>query len=69
MKTFKFVSNFNEVNASGEEIVSSGYKKAVKSFQNKYPKLKEVVVEWVKDGVNLEKLQKLPMGRKKKLGR
>ena len=69
MKTFKFVSNFNEVNASGEEIVSSGYKKAVKSFQNKYTKLKEVVVEWVKDGVNLEKLQKLPMGRKKKLGR
>jgi hypothetical protein len=69
MKTFKFVSNFNEVNASGEEIVSSGYKKAVKSFQNKYPKLKEVVVEWVKDGVNLEKLQKLPMGRKKKVGR
>ena len=69
MKTFKFVSNFNEVNASGEEIVSSGYKKAVKSFQNKYHKLKEVVVEWVKDGVNLEKLQKLPMGRKKKLGR
>ena len=68
MKTFKFVSNFNEVNASGEEIVSSGYKKAVKSFRNKYPKLKEVVVEWVKDGVNLEKLQKLPMGRKKKLG-
>ena len=69
MKVFKFVSNFNEVNASGEEIVSSGYKKAVKSFQNKYPKLKEVVVEWVKDGVNLEKLQKLPMGRKKKVGR
>ena len=69
MKTFKFVSNFNEVNASGEEIVSSGYKKAVKSFQNKYPKLKEVVVEWVKDGVNLEKLQKLPIGRKKKIGR
>ena len=68
MKAFKFVSNFNEVNASGEEIVSSGYKKAVKSFQNKYPKLKEVVVEWVKDGVNLEKLQKLPMGRKKKVG-
>ena len=69
MKTFKFVSNFNEVNASGEEIVSSGYKKAVKSFQNKYPKLKEVVVEWVKDGVNLEKLQKLPIGRKKRIGR
>ena len=69
MKTFKFVSNFNEVNASGEEIVSSGYKKAVKSFQNKYPKLKEVMVEWIKNGINLSKLQKLPMGRKKKLGR
>ena len=46
---------------------SRGYKKAVKSFQNKYPKLKEVIVEWVKNGVELSKLQKLPMGRKKKL--
>ena len=50
-----------------EEIESRGYKKAVKSFQNKYPKLKEVIVEWVKNGVELSKLQKLPMGRKKKL--
>ena len=51
-----------------EEIESRGYKKAVKSFQNKFPKLKEVVVAWVKNGVELSKLQKLPMGRKKKLG-
>ena len=51
-----------------ESIESRGYKKAVKSFQNKYPKLKEVIVEWVKNGVELSKLQKLPMGRKKKLG-
>ena len=50
-----------------EEIESRGYKKAVKSFQNKYPKLKEVAVEWAKDGVELNKLQKLPLGRKKKL--
>ena len=50
-----------------EEIESRGYKKAVKSFQNKNPKLKEVAVEWVKHGVELSKLQKLPMGRKKKL--
>ena len=50
-----------------ESIESRGYKKAVKSFQNKYPKLKEVIVEWVKNGVELSKLQKLPMGRKKKL--
>ena len=51
-----------------ESIESRGYKKAVKSFQNKYPKLKEVMVEWVKERVNLSKLQKLPLGRKKKLG-
>ena len=50
-----------------EEIESRGYKKAVKRFQNKNPKLKEVAVEWVKNGVELSKLQKLPMGRKKKL--
>ena len=52
---------------SQEKIESRGYKKAVKSFQNKYPKLKEVAVEWAKDGVELNKLQKLPLGRKKKL--
>ena len=51
-----------------ESIESRGYKQAVKSFQNKYPKLKAVMVEWVKNGVELSKLQKLPMGRKKKLG-
>jgi hypothetical protein len=34
----------------------------------KYPKLQEVIVEWVKNGVELSKIQKLPMGRKKKLG-
>jgi len=50
-----------------EEIESRGYKKAVKSFQNKFPKIKEVVVAWVKNGVELSKLQKLPIGRKKKL--
>ena len=61
---FKFYTNINEF----EEIESRGYKKAVKSFQNKNPKLKEVAVEWVKNGVELSKLQKLPMGRKKKLG-
>ena len=50
-----------------EDVESRGYKKAVKSFQNKYPKLKAVMVEWVKNGVELSKLQKLPLGRKKKL--
>ena len=62
-KMFKFAYNLME---DYEEIESRGYKKAVKSFQNKYPKIKEVMVEWVKEGVNLSKLQKLPIGRKKK---
>ena len=50
-----------------EEIESRGYKKAVKSFQNKYPKAKNVVVMWTKNEIELSKEQKLPMGRKKKL--
>ena len=67
-KMFKFVGSEISLGAEtiNEEIESRGYKKAVKSFQNKYPKLKEVMVEWVKDKVNLSKLQKLPIGRKKK---
>ena len=67
----KTIYKFGGTNIDGsniEEIESRGYKKAVKSFQNKYPKLKEVIVEWVKNGVELSKLQKLPIGRKKKLG-
>ena len=50
-----------------ESIESRGYKKAVKSFQNKYPKLKNVLVMWNKNNILLNKVQKLPMGRKKKL--
>ena len=66
----KIMFAFPEVINDNKEVVkieSRGYKKAVKSFQNKFPKLKEVAVEWVKNGVELSKLQKLPMGRKKKL--
>ena len=63
---------FIDINADSkgemETIESRGYKKAVKSFQNKYPKYKWVVVEWMKDNKLLEKRQKLPLGRKKKLG-
>ena len=51
-----------------ESIESRGYKQAVKSFQNKYPKLKKVDVFWIKDGVRaIYKEQKASMGRKKKL--
>ena len=67
----KIIYKFGDVTTTPHEIIeeieSRGYKKAVKSFQNKYPKLQEVIVEWVKNGVELSKLQKLPMGRKKKL--
>jgi len=67
-KTIYKIGGTNIGGSDIEEIESRGYKKAVKSFQNKYPKLKEVWVEWVKDGIKLSKLQKLPIGRKKKLG-
>ena len=50
-----------------DTIESRGYKKAVKIFQNKNPKLNFTLVEWVKNGVELYKGQKLPLGRKKKL--
>ena len=66
-KTFTFHYQDEEYNRKEESIDSRGYKKAVKSFQNKYPKLKAVMVEWGKNGVELSKLQKLPLGRKKKL--
>ena len=75
MKMFKFwsviLNSTKDIYKFGdmiEEIESRGYKKAVKSFQNKYPKLKIVDVWWVKDGKEIYKEQKLPMGRKKKLG-
>ena len=66
-KMFKFIGSDDlRTPIITDEIESRGYKKAVKSFQNKFPKLKEVMVEWVKKRVNLSKLQKLPIGRKKK---
>ena len=66
-KIYKFGDVSSTPHEIIEEIESRGYKKAVKSFQNKHPKIKLVAVEWVKNGVELSKLQKLPLGRKKKL--
>tara|TARA_B100000029_G_scaffold462962_1_gene495896 strand:+ start:330 stop:545 length:216 start_codon:yes stop_codon:yes gene_type:complete len=68
IKTFTFIFQDNEYQ-SQEKIESRGYKRAVKSFQNKYPKATDVEVIWYKDNVELQKKQKLPLGRKKKLGR
>ena len=66
----KIMFAFPEVIDENKEVVkieSRGYKKAIKSFQMKYPKLKEIMVEWYNNGKLNHKLQKLPMGRKKKL--
>ena len=63
---FHFRNIDKDFEPTKEVIESRGYKRAVKSFQIKYPKLQEVWVEWVKDEVKLSKLQKLPIGRKKK---
>ena len=66
---FHFRNIDKDFEPTKEVIESRGYKRAVKSFQIKYPKVKMVAVEWVKNGVELSKRQKLPMGRKKKIGR
>ena len=71
----KKIFNFYEIGKEGtplydiptETIERRGYKKAVKSFQNKFPKLKIIMVQWFKNKKLQHKLQKLPMGRKKKL--
>ena len=66
----KIIFTFPEVADDNKEVVkieSRGYKKAIKSFQNKYPKLQLIYVNWIKDNIKLSKLQKLPIGRKKKL--
>ena len=59
----------NNLEPKKEVIESRGYKKAVKSFQNKYPKIPITLIQWSKNNVSLSKEQKLPMGRKKKIGR
>ena len=67
----KIIFTFPEAIDDNKEVVkieSRGYKKAIKSFQNKYPNVfKEIMVEWYNNGKLNYKLQKLPMGRKKKL--
>ena len=53
-----------------EDIKAMSLKKAVKSFQNKYDKLKKVKVYYVnKKGHRLLTIINLKVGRKKKLGR
>ena len=63
-----FVDVRAETTGEVVNIVSRGYKKAVKSFQNKYPKIPITLIQWSKNNATLSKEQKLPLGRKKKLG-
>ena len=52
-----------------ETVTAMSWKKAVKSFQNKF-KNKLIYIEWIsKKGQEMTKWQKLPIGRKDKLGR
>ena len=65
-KIYQFVLEDNTT----EDIKSMSLKKAVKSFQNKYPKLKIAKVYYVnKKGNRLLTIVKLKVGRKKKIGR
>jgi len=65
-KIYQFVLEDNTT----EDIKSMSLKKAVKSFQNKYPKLKIAKVYYInKRGMRLLSLVKLKVGRKKKIGR
>ena len=66
--TFRYEDKKDDVELSKEVIESRGYKRAVKSFQIKYPNIKQAIVSCIKEGRPLSKVQKLPMGRKKKLG-
>ena len=74
MKTFDFFRVSNDGapidQMPFESITAMSYKKAVKSFQAKHPELKYVDVgRVIKDGSYKVSWQKLPMGRKKKVGR
>ena len=65
MRIFKFLKDDKEI----EEVESSSFKKAVKSFQNKV-KQSMVYIEWIsKKGQEMTKWQKLPIGRKDKIGK
>ena len=64
-RIFKFMKEDNTI----EEVNSTSFKKAVKSFQHKV-KQKLVYIEWLsKKGIEMTKWQKLPLGREKKLGK
>ena len=67
------IFKFTDVTAPEEErvkeVTAMSYKRAVKSYQGG-SKAKEGEVEWTtKGGEEFYKVQKLPMGRSKKIGK
>lgn len=65
MRTFTFYAEGEEP----KDVEALGFRRAVKSFQGG-SKAKQVRVEWeAKKGGMYEKLQILPLGRSKKLGK
>ena len=70
MRTFTFYDEGAEAEEDKVKTVEAlGFKKAVKSFQGG-TKSKEVRVEWeAKKGGLYEKIQQLPYGRSKKIGK
>lgn len=68
-RTFKFIDRTASEEEQIKEVTANSYKKAVKSYQSS-SKVSQVEVEWTtKRGEEFYKLQPLPMGRSKKLGR
>ena len=65
MRTFTFFAEGEEP----KDVEALGFRRAVKSFQGG-SKAKQVRVEWeAKKGGMYEKLQMLPLGRSKKIGK
>ena len=67
------IFKFTDVNAPEEErvkeVTAMSYKRAVKSYQGG-SKANEAAVEWTtQGGEEFYKVQKLPMGRSKKIGK
>jgi hypothetical protein len=68
-RTFTFIDKSAPTEEQVKKVEATGYKRAVKSYQGG-SKATMVEVEWeTKRGETFTKLQVLPLGRKKKLGR
>ena len=68
-RIFKFIDKTAPEEEQVKEVTANSFKRAVKSYQSS-TKAKEVEVEWTtKRGEEFYKVQSLPLGRSKKIGR